>query len=300
MLLRHIRYLLAVAEHQNFTRAAEELHISQPTLSQQIRQLEESLHVQLFDRSGRSVRLTDAGEVYTSYARRALQDLDAGQRAIHDVQDLSRGLLRLAMTPTFTTYFIGHWVERFNALYPEIALNIKEMTQDQIEVSLAENQLDLGIAFSDVRSPDIDSEPLFIETLSLIVGQSHRFIGQQTSLTAKMLEHEGLALLSKDFATRSHIDLYFQKQGITPRIAIEANSISAIVEIVRRGRLATLLPDVIAHEQTGLYSIAIRPTLPQRNAVLLWRRGAYRSAASQAFANLITHHFDVHQESDDF
>ncbi|MCW7761381.1 transcriptional regulator CynR [Photorhabdus luminescens] len=300
MLLRHIRYLLAVAEHQNFTRAAEELHISQPTLSQQIRQLEESLRVQLFDRSGRTVRLTDAGEVYTSYARRALQDLDAGQRAIHDVQDLSRGLLRLAMTPTFTAYFIGHWVERFNALYPGITFNIKEMTQDQIEVSLAENQLDLGIAFSEVRSPDIDSEPLFIETLSLIVGQSHRLIGQQTSLTAKMLEHEGLALLSKDFATRNHIDLYFQKQGITPHIAIEANSVSAIVEIIRRGRLATLLPDVIAHEQTGLYSIAIRPTLPQRNAVLLWRRGAYRSAASQAFANLITHRFDVRQESDDF
>ncbi|RAW96534.1 MULTISPECIES: transcriptional regulator CynR [unclassified Photorhabdus] len=300
MLLRHIRYLLAVAKHQNFTRAAEELHISQPTLSQQIRQLEESLRVQLFDRSGRTVRLTDAGEVYTSYARRALQDLDAGQRAIHDVQDLSRGLLRLAMTPTFTTYFIGPWVERFNALYPGITLNIKEMTQDQIEVSLAENQLDLGIAFSEVRSPDIDSEPLFIETLSLIVGQSHRLIGQQTSLTAKMLEHEGLALLSKDFATRNHIDLYFQKQGITPHIAIEANSVSAIVEIIRRGRLATLLPDVIAHEQTRLYSIAIQPTLPQRNAVLLWRRGAYRSAASQAFANLITHRFDVYQESDDF
>ncbi|KER03010.1 transcriptional regulator [Photorhabdus temperata subsp. temperata Meg1] len=211
MLLRHIRYLLAVAEHQNFTRAAEELHVSQPTLSQQIKQLEESLHVQLFDRSGRSVRLTDAGEVYTSYARRALQDLNAGKRAIHDVQDLSRGLLRLAMTPTFTTYFIGHWVERFNARYPGIALNIKEITQDQIEAALAENQLDLGIAFSEVRSPDIDSEPLFIETLSLIVGQSHRFIGQQTSLTAKMLGHEGLALLSKDFATRSHIDSYFQK-----------------------------------------------------------------------------------------
>ncbi|MQL49094.1 transcriptional regulator CynR [Photorhabdus khanii] len=260
MLLRHIRYLLAIAEHQSFTRAAEELHVSQPTLSQQIRQLEESLHV----------------------------------------QDLSLGLLRLAMTPTFTTYFIGHWVERFNARYPGIALNIKEMTQDQIEVALAENQLDLGIAFSAVRSPDIDSEPLFIETLSLIVGQSHRFISQQTSLTAKMLEHEGLALLSKDFATRSHIDLYFQRQGITPRIAIEANSISTIVEIVRRGRLATLLPDVIAYEQAGLNSIAIQPPLPQRNAVLLWRSGAYRSAASQAFANLITHRFDVHQESDNF
>ncbi|HAG59332.1 MAG TPA: transcriptional regulator CynR, partial [Arthrobacter bacterium] len=88
-MLRHIRYLTAVAEHQNFTRAAEALHVSQPTLSQQIKQLENSLHVQLLDRSGRTVRLTDAGETYLRYARRALRELDAGTRAIHDVQDLT-------------------------------------------------------------------------------------------------------------------------------------------------------------------------------------------------------------------
>src|ERR1700684_1465440 len=80
MLLPHIRYLQAVAEHQNFTRAAEALHVSQPTLSQQIRQLEDLLHVQLLDRSGRTIQLTDAGAAYVRYAQRALQDLEAGKR----------------------------------------------------------------------------------------------------------------------------------------------------------------------------------------------------------------------------
>ena len=101
MLLRHIRYLLAVAEHRNFTRAAQALHISQPTLSQQIRQLEEALGALLLDRTGRSIRLTDAGEAYVSHARRALQQLESGKRAISDVQDLSRGVLHIAATPTF-------------------------------------------------------------------------------------------------------------------------------------------------------------------------------------------------------
>jgi len=86
MLLRHIRYLQAVAEHQNFTRAAEALHVSQPTLSQQIRQLEDLLQVQLLDRSGRTVRVTDAGEAYLRHARRALQDLDAGRRRTQDAR----------------------------------------------------------------------------------------------------------------------------------------------------------------------------------------------------------------------
>lgn len=107
MELRHLRYLLAVAEHQNFTRAAEALHISQPTLSQQIKQLESTLGAHLLDRSGRTVRPTDAGEAFLVYARRALQDLTAGQRAVHDVHDLSRGSLRLAITPTFTAYLVG-------------------------------------------------------------------------------------------------------------------------------------------------------------------------------------------------
>src|SRR3984885_16365621 len=101
MLLRHIRYLQAVAEHQNFTRAAEALHVSQPTLSQQIRQLEDLLQVQLLDRSGRTVRPTDVGEVYLQYARKALRELEAGRRAIHDVHNLSRGSLGIARRPTF-------------------------------------------------------------------------------------------------------------------------------------------------------------------------------------------------------
>ncbi|WP_197277920.1 transcriptional regulator CynR [Arthrobacter alpinus] len=154
-MLRHIRYLTAVAEHQNFTRAAEVLHISQPTLSQQIKQLEKSLAVQLLDRSGRTVRLTDAGETYLSYARRALRELDAGTRAIHDVQDLSRGSLRLAMTPTFTAYIIGPLVERFSTLYPGIFLSVQEMTQDRMEAALAEDTLDLGIAFAKARSSEV-------------------------------------------------------------------------------------------------------------------------------------------------
>ncbi|MGW1122833.1 LysR family transcriptional regulator, partial [Streptomyces tanashiensis] len=105
--LRHLRYLLAVAEHANFTRAAEELRIAQPTLSQQIKQLEKALGTQLLDRTGRTVRLTDAGETYARYARRALRDLAAGERAVLDVRDLSRGHLRLAVTYPFTAYLTG-------------------------------------------------------------------------------------------------------------------------------------------------------------------------------------------------
>ena len=96
MLLRHIHYFLAVAEHRGFTRAATALHVSQPALSQQIRQLEESLGAQLFDRSGRHIQLTDAGEAWLGYAKNALRSLEEGKRAIHDVEDLSLVAYRAA------------------------------------------------------------------------------------------------------------------------------------------------------------------------------------------------------------
>lgn len=287
MLLRHIRYFLAVAEHRNFTRAAEALHVSQPTLSQQIRQLEDTLGAVLLDRSGRAIRLTDAGEAWLRYAKLALQDLDAGKRAIHDVSELSRGSLRIAMTPTFTAYLIGPLIERFHARYPGITLEIDEMTQDQIEALLADDALDAGIAFADSRSPEVESHMLFEERLTLVVGGAHRLAGVPVTLRSQELAQEALILLNADFATRGHIDAYCAAHRIKPRIAIEANSISAIIEVVRRSGLATVLPEAIAREQHGLYRVALRDALPSRTVVLLQRKDAYRSAAVRAFAGTV-------------
>lgn len=281
MLLRHIRYLLAVAEHRNFTRAAEALHVSQPTLSQQIKQLEENLGAPLLDRTGRSISLTDAGQAYVRYARLALQDLQAGTRAIHDVQDLRRGHLRLAMTPTFTAYLIGPLLARFNALYPGITLSIEELTQDRIEAALGEDLLDIGIGFTGEHGLEIDCEALFVEELSLVVSASHPARTQPAWL------EQPLVLLNTGFATRRYIDDYCHRQGVKPQIAMEANSISAIIEIVRSTPLATILPRALAEAQAGLHAVVIEPALPQRTAALLSRKGGYRSAACAAFVALI-------------
>jgi LysR family cyn operon transcriptional activator len=287
---RSLRYLLAIAEHHSFTRAAEALHVSQPTLSQQIKQLEELLDVQLLDRSGRSVRLTDAGEVYARHARRALVELDAGKRAIHDLQDLSRGSLRLGLTP-ITDYLASPLLENFSSRYPAITLSTLEMPQDDIEAAVVENRIDIGIAFTntlatEARSNEIDTHILFIESLSLAVGKDHPFAEQQAPLSGHTLEQEPLALLSTNFALRRHVDLYCLEHGITPRIAMETNSLSVIVEMVRFGRLVTVLPRAIACAQSGLHPVMLLPELPYHTITLFCRKGAYKSSACLAFADL--------------
>ncbi|MGV9777251.1 transcriptional regulator CynR [Streptosporangium sp. NPDC003464] len=288
--LRHLRYLIAVAEHGNFTRAAEDLRISQPTLSQQIKQLERAVGVQLLDRSGRSVRLTDAGEAYVHYARRALRDLSAAERAVFDVADLSRGNLRLAATPTFTAYLIGPLIAEMHARHPGITLDIKEMTQDRIESGLLADELDLGIAFCDHYLPGIGGTALFVETLSLVVS-AHDSDGEHLRpMPARDLATRRLALLSGEFATRGHIDAYFRRQSVSPRIVVEANSVQALIEIVQRGSVATVLPDAVTHDHPGLSPIPLAPALPTRTVTLLRRENAYRSAAARAFSAVIGDH----------
>ncbi|MGY2488487.1 transcriptional regulator CynR [Cupriavidus sp. CP313] len=286
MLLRHIRYFLAVAEHGNFTRAAEALHVSQPTLSLQIRQLEDSLRAQLLDRTGRVVRLTDAGAAYRAYAQRALQDLEAGRRALHDVQDLTRGALRLAITPTFTPYVVGPLVAGFNQRYPDITLDILEMSQERIEAMLAEDELDVGIAFDEIQLPDIESQPLLEETLAMVVGPQHPHARKRTALSLKQFGQERFILLNEQFATRHYINRYCRQHGLVPQIAMESNSVSAVIEIVRRTRMATMLPSAVASNQEGLFRIKLEPEPPHRVAALLQRKGGYRSAAARAFVEL--------------
>jgi LysR family cyn operon transcriptional activator len=287
MQLRHIRYLLAVAEHGNFTRAAEALHVSQPTLSQQIIQLEEMLGAALLDRSGRMVKVTDAGQAYIEHAQRALRELEAGRRAIHDVQDLTRGELRLATTPTFTAYLVGPLVAEFQARHPGVTVRLTEMSLDTIAAAVAADEVDLGIAFTVSRpAADIECQPLLVERLSVVVGLAHRFAARDGPITPGELAGERLGVLSRAFATRSHVDDYLRAQGIAPAIAIEANTISALIEVVRRSDLVTLLPEAIGRQHAGLRNVAIHPAPEPRTAALLRRRDGYQSSAARAFTEL--------------
>ncbi|NDZ70683.1 transcriptional regulator CynR [Streptomyces sp. SID10362] len=287
--LRHLRYLIAVAEHGNFTRAAEELRISQPTLSQQIKQLERVVGVQLLDRSGRSVRLTDAGEAYVHYARRALRDLAAAERAVFEVADLSRGNLRLATTPTFTAYLVGPLVQELHARHPGITLRLQELTQDRIEADLLADAIDLAIAFEGPHPPGVVAQPLFTETLSLVVTARGTDGARPQPMPVERLAEQRLALLSNDFITRGHIDAYFAEQRIDPPIAIEANSIQALTEIVQRvPSLATVLPDAVTDDHPHLRTVPLDPPLPARKVTLLRRDTAYQSAAARAFTKLAT------------
>jgi len=289
---RSLQYLIAIAEFGSYTKAAEALYVSQPTLSQQIKQLEESLQSQLLDRSGRTVRLTDAGEIYLQHARRAWSELDAGTRAIDDVLNLSRGSLRLGWTP-ITDHLTCCLLENFNSRYPGITLSTLEMPADDIEVAVTEDLIDVGIAFSkpvsnEGRANGIETRMLFEETLSLAIGNAHPRAGQKERMSAKEFEKESLVLLNSNFALRRIVDQYCRDNNISPRVAIQTDSLSVIIELIQAGPLATILPKSIIRTQCGLYSIVLAPVLPNKAITLIYRKGGYKSPACNTFIELAT------------
>ena len=288
---RSLQYLIAIAEHGSYTRAAEALFVSQPTLSQQIKQLEESLKLPLLDRSGKTVRLTDAGEIYVHHARRAWAELESGTRSIHDVQNLSRGTLRVGWTP-ITDYLTCSLLEKFNKLYPGIRLRTLEMPADDIEIAVAEDRIDFGIAFSKpfpnkTKTNDmIETHTLFEESLVLAIGNAHPRAGQQERISAQEFGRESLILLNTDFALRREIDNYCLQHSILPHISIETDSLSVIIEMIQVGPLATVLPKSIVRTQCGLYSIVLAPILPKQAITIICRRNGYKSPACMAFSEL--------------
>jgi LysR family transcriptional regulator, cyn operon transcriptional activator len=261
--------------------------VSQPALSQQIREFEERMGVQLLDRTGRKVRPTDAGEVYLRHVRRALDELEIGGRAIRDIQDLSSGLLRVGFTPSFAMYLIAPLIRRYRDRFPGIVLTVTEMAQEEIERAAGTDALDVGLAFSDVLAPDVEWLPLHTEQLSLIVGQEHPAAASDREMDTIVLAAEPLALLGRTFAMRVLVDRYFRRHGVQPHVAVGANSIAAIVEIVRVAGSATILPVTVAREQAGLSVVRLRPAIDSRRVALLQRRSGYRSSASRAFVALV-------------
>lgn len=284
MLLRHIRYLTAVVDQGSFTRAAQLLHVSQPALSQQIKELEDRLGVQLLDRSGRQIRPTDAGEVYLRYARRVMADLDEAARAVRDVEDLSTGSLRVGVTTSVASYLIGPLLMRFRSKYPGIAFSIRVVSQEEMQPELQHDRLDIGIGFGDLPVDDIETLPLHTERLALIVGEE-RWSSRKQYVTPADVAAMPLALLDASFSVRRTADRYFARAKLRPTVAVEANSIPAIIAIVRRTDLVTILPENVA--DAGLHVVPFRPELEIRPAALLRRRNAYESAAVRAFIAVV-------------
>jgi LysR family transcriptional regulator, cyn operon transcriptional activator len=283
MELRHLRYFLAAAEGLHFGRAAKRLHISQPTVSQQIRELEEELGAELFERRGRGVQLTAAGELFRTYASRAIEDVAAGERALDALAKREVGELRVAYLPSMTAGVVVPAVASVLRKHPGVRVLAYEGATRRVERLVLEGKADVGLGLLPARSAGLETEPLLEGRLALVVPRQHR-LAVLASATLRELEDEPFALLSRSLRARGLADALFARARVSPRIVLEADAVATVLSVVRAGLAITVLPEPRIEPSDRLAVVALRPAPPPHVAALFFREAAPRSALALAFA----------------
>jgi len=286
MELRHVRYFDAVAETLNFTRAAERLHVTQSTLSHQIRQMEDELGVVLFDRSGKKVRMTEAGELLRSYMAPALAQIDRGVQALRNPGDAPISHIRLGTTPSFNRRMVPLCVSAFLSQHPGHQVTVEELSAGAIAQGIANDELDLAVSYQPAEAGELWFEPLYKEEMRLVVGAAHP-LARRRRVRMVELHHLRMVMLPGSFATRQLLDECFEAAGAVPLVVAQLNSVSPMIELIRLTDLAGIITETAVEPAADLRVIPLEDPTPVRTPGLLWRRGDSRSPTVRTMADII-------------
>ena len=278
MNLRDLRYLVALADHKHFGRAAAACFVSQPTLSTQIRKLEEELGVSLVERAPRRVMLTPVGRDIAERARRVVAEVTQMGEVARRSQDPEAGSVRLGLFPTLAPYLLPHVLPGIRARFPRLELLLVEEKTDALLARLREGRLDAAILALPLHDESLHVEPLFQEPFVLAVPQSHVFSARTRPLALHDLDHEHLLLLEEGHCLRDQALDVCRLAGANERDGFRATSLETLRQMVAAGIGVTLLPmlavqpPVPPSPDVHLLPFAGRP--PSRDIAMVWRRSS--------------------------
>jgi LysR family cyn operon transcriptional activator len=287
MELRHLRYFVALAEYLSFTKAADRVHVTQSTLSHQIRQLEEEVGQALFDRIGKKVVTTEAGELFLASATRALKEVDHGIAMLKPGGGGLTGEVCIGATHTFNIGLIPECVAQFLARHPTVRVRIDELPADQIVAKLHAGELDIGIAYKPTGPTDLWFEPLYNEEMVLVVSDSHPLAGRKRIRMVE-LHQQRLVLMPDYFSTRTLLDECFKASGAEPIVVAEMSTIAPMLGLVLRTQIGAIVAiNAVPAALTGLQMIPIESPTPIRTPGILWRLDGDKAAPVQSFAVIV-------------
>ena len=290
MNLRDLRYLVALAEHKHFGRAADSVFVSQPTLSTQIMKLEEELGVSLVERTPRKVLLTEVGQEIVKRAREVLTEIEQIREIARRTLDPESGSLRLGIFPTLGPYLLPHVVPRIRERYPRLELLLVEEKTEEILRQLREGRLDAGILALPVHEAHLHVERLFDEPFVLAVPTDHP-LAKRSSISLNQLEDQSLLLLEEGHCLREQALEVCQLAGAAEKGGFRATSLETLRQMVAADVGITLLPmlavkpPIPANEHIRLVQFHRRP--PSRHIAMIWRKSSAMHAFLREFAQLL-------------
>jgi DNA-binding transcriptional LysR family regulator len=286
-------YFVAVAKLRHFTRAAESVHVAQPSLSKQIRALEHELGTPLFSRARGNVTLTPAGETLLPLARRILADVETARVQVHELVGLARGRLRLGATPSLSTVLLPEALRRFHDAYLGIELIVEESGSRDLVRLVAGGELDLALIILPLhsRDPALVTTPVLREPL--VVAAPAEGSVRAKSLRVSDLERHPLVMFRDGYDLRDATLAAFRRAGIEPRFAVEGGEMDAVLRFVEEGLGLAVVPTMVLERRPRLRGIPlVRPAL-SRTIALAHRRDVAPSNAARAFQSMLTDQLEV-------
>jgi LysR family hydrogen peroxide-inducible transcriptional activator len=285
--LTQLEYLVAVDQHRHFGKAARSCHVSQPTLSMQLKKLEDEYGVTLFDRNKKPILPTREGSLIIEQARTVLREVGRLNHLLSQQPGKVSGEFKLGLIPTIAPDLLPLFLGKFAGKYPELRIHIQELTTERMIEALLADQLDAGILATPLRVDDLEERPLYYEPFELFVHVRHP-LAKVSHLSEEKLDAKDLWLLEEGHCLRNQIVKVCSlrgKPGIFPNVQFESGTLRTLIHLVEQGHGYTLLPWLTARSLAPSRHTVIRPfgkPVPTREVSLVSRRSHYQRAILEA------------------
>jgi LysR family transcriptional regulator, hydrogen peroxide-inducible genes activator len=284
MELHQLRYFCAIAETGSFSRAALKTNISQPSLSQQIRKLEDELGVKLFDRLGRSVRLTEFGQSFLPRARAVLHDLEMARSEVAEKTTTASGPICIGVIPTVGPYLLPDVLRSFSREWPQARISVVEEITPRLLEKVREGSIDIAIIALplQVHGHEFDSQPLLTEKLFAVVPRKHP-LAQRSSISLRELETDPFLLLRDGHCFRATTVAACNRARVHPTVVFESGQFSSILSMVSAGLGVSVVPKMAVEKRAGCRFLSLDDAHAARTLGAVTLRGKTQSRLTKAF-----------------
>jgi LysR family transcriptional regulator, hydrogen peroxide-inducible genes activator len=282
MELHQLRYFCAVVEVGSFSRAAEQSHVSQPSLSQQIMKLEDELGARLFDRLGCSVRLTETGQTFLPRARAVLRELEAARDDVAEQRDSVGGSVTIGVIPTVAPYFLPQRLTLFSRKFPQVRLTVVEEITPVLLDQLRASKVDLAILALSIRGHEFETFPLLTERLFAALPPGHKF-AKRRSLSLKELRAQPFLLLRDGQCFRDTAVAACDRARLHPQIIFESGQFSSLLSMVGAGMGVSIVPEMAIDKKSRCRFVRIDDPAAARTIGAVILRGRSLARAHHAF-----------------
>lgn len=280
MELHQLRYFLAVARTRNFSRAAEQCHVAQPSLSQQIMKLEGELEERLFERTKREVSLTPAGELFRQHAERVIEALEEAKDSVRDVSGLVQGRVVLGALPTIAPYYLPKRMRKFTERFPGVELIVHEDTTAQLVQAVLAKEIDLALVSLPVERRGLTAVEFFHEPLLAALPAKHR-LARRATLKLDDLECEAFILMKEGHCLAGQALQFCRLRGFAPRVSFRSAQIETVLAFVAAGWGVSMVPGMARGEHGR--DVVYRPIAGVTRSIgIVYRESRPLSRAAQA------------------